>query len=168
MHARRAVVILGPVVVAVYAAVMVAVICVWDPVAAVPSLPHATIIARVNADTGPQGDPFRIPVVVACAGFALSVAASIVGSVGRVRTTTIGMLHLVILAAGAPATFAASFPLGMDVADTFGVSGGAHTPWTGVLYQVSLLAFALVMAGAFWPAVRRRSAVRPTVQENAP
>jgi hypothetical protein len=47
---------------------------------------------------------------------------------------------LVVLAGGAIAAFGTGFALGMDVADTYGVSGGNHTPTAIALYGCSLAA----------------------------
>ena len=37
-------------------------------------------------------------------------------------------------------SFVAAIQLGMDVADAYGVGGGDHTIWAGVLYVTSLVA----------------------------
>lgn len=47
----------------------------------------------------------------------------------------------------------------MNVADAFGVSGGAHTPWSGVLYAVS--AASLIVLAASAGAQRFRSEKEP-------
>lgn len=151
MRTRFSLLISGPVVVALYAAVMVTVICVWDPVAAVPTLSHADILIRLRESSAGVTNPFALPVIIAGAGVVLSLAISFIGALARPRTKAVAVMQLAIVAGGAPAVFIASFPLGMDVADTFGVSGGAHTPWTGVLYLVSLAAGVAAVAVAFRP-----------------
>ena len=63
-----------------------------------------------------------------------------------------------MIAAGAPAYFLGSFSLGMDVADTFGVSGGVHVPIGNGLYAVSGVAVLVLAVIAIRRAVNRKSA----------
>lgn len=152
MRSRVAVVVAGPVAVTLYAAMMVLVIRVWDPTAAVPFLDHASIIERLGGSNPRNDYALALPAALAGAGVLLTLVVSGIGALGFLTTKTIVVLQLTILGGGAPAYFVASFPLGMDVADTFGVSGGAHTPWTGVLYLVSLAGFVAAAGLASWPA----------------
>jgi hypothetical protein len=91
----------------------------------------------------------------AAVGVVLSIGVSGLALTRVPKPWTVIAWQLAITTAGAPAFFVASFSLGMDVADTFNVGGGAHTPWTGVLYQVSAVAFALLLVGECAPRLRR-------------
>jgi uncharacterized membrane protein YhaH (DUF805 family) len=70
---------------------------------------------------------------------------------------------LAVIAGGAPVYFGSGFGLGMDIADTFGTSGGDHTPVGGVLYLVSAAALValcllLVPGASIARRARRRQA----------
>ena len=144
---KRLSLLAGPVVVALYAAVMVLTIVVWDPVAAVPALTHPEILAELG-DAGVNVTAAAIGLIVwGAVGVLLALVPSVLGFTGYLGRGAVSMGHLAVVAAGAPAYFFGSFSLGMDVADTFAVSGGDHTLWGGVLYAVSgvaLLALAAV------------------------
>ncbi len=150
MNVPRGWLVVGPVLVTGYAVVMVLRASVWDPVAAVPSMSHPEIIQALRSSGVNVIGAYVAVTLWGAIGPVLAVVVSILGAKNRLSTASVRSLHLAILAAGAPALFIASFPLGMDVADTFGVGGGAHTPWTGVLYLVSAAALValLVVAAA--------------------
>ena len=139
--------LVGPAVVVLYAAVMVVTITVWDPTAAVPALTYPEIVAGLG-DAGVSVTAAVIGLIVwGAVGIGLALIPSILGFAGRLGRSAVFIWHLAVIAAGAPAYFLGSFSLGMDVADTFAVSGGDHTPLGGVLYAVSgvaLLALAVV------------------------
>jgi len=71
------------------------------------------------------------------------------GRRARLPLSTISTLHLGVLILGAPVSFLAAFPLGMDVADAFGVSGGLRTPWHLVLLWVSGISLLALLALVF-------------------
>jgi hypothetical protein len=52
----------------------------------------------------------------------------------------LAMIFLAIIAVGAVPAFLDGIHLGMDIADTYRGTGGAHTIWAGVLYVTSLAA----------------------------
>lgn len=68
-------------------------------------------------------------VAVGLVGVGLSVVASTIGRRARLPLSTIATLQLGLLILGAPVSVFAAFPLGMDIADAFGVSGGLRTQW---------------------------------------
>ncbi|GAB2452553.1 MYXO-CTERM domain-containing protein [Conyzicola lurida] len=143
----------GPLAVAGYAVTMVLLVAVWDPSAAVPWLSYGEILAGLR-DMGI--DPVAAFVGVALwglLGVALSVAVSLLDMRGRVDAAAGAALQLGLVAAGAPAYFAGRFSFGVDIADTFAVGGGDHTPVGGVLYLVSAAALAALVALAL---LRRR------------
>lgn len=137
----------GPVIVGAYAAVMVLTIAVWDPEAAVPGLRYQQIVAGLG-DAGVDVVGSVIGLIVwGSVGLvlALVLVLSVLGLTGRVGRAPVIMGHLLVIVGGAPAYFVGSFSLGMDVADTFAVSGGVHVPTGAVLYAVSGVAL-LVLA----------------------
>ena len=130
----------GVVLVAAYAALMAVESLVLDPLAAVPGATLEEIHAYLTA----AGDdvPGDIAWVIATAsiGVVLAAATAIVGVWRRLSLSTLAIVFLAIVAAGAVPAFLDGFRLNMDIADTYGVSGGAHTVWAGVLYLTSLAA----------------------------
>ncbi|WBM79599.1 hypothetical protein KIV56_15000 [Cryobacterium breve] len=148
--------LVGPLVVLLYAAVMVLTITVWDPAAAVPSLTYPEIIAGLN------GAGISVPaevlalIVWAYLGVGLALVLSILGFTGHAGRGAVAVGHLALIVAGAPAYFWGSFSLGMDVADTFGVSGGDHTRLGGVLYAISGVALLALVAVTFRMVTNRR------------
>ncbi|MDM7889452.1 hypothetical protein QUG98_13415 [Curtobacterium sp. RHCJP20] len=157
---RIVVAVVGVVVVAAYAALLAVNALVLDPLAAVPGATLPEIHARVGAAGFSVAGDVRGVVVVASIGVVLALAASVVGLAARLPATVVAVMHLGVLAAGALATFQSGFWLGMDVADTFGTSGGAHTIWAGVLYLTSLAAFVAIPVVLFLTAVRTRNTQR--------
>ena len=67
----------------------------------------------------------------------------------------VGAEDLALLVLGAPAYVVASFPAGMSLADTYGISGGDHSPWASPLFATSLAALLLgiALAAMLRPAV---------------
>lgn len=161
MHPSRSWLIIGPVAATGYAAAMVLLVTVWDPAAAVPAMPYADIVRGLQA-TGVNVTATYVGLSLwGAIGPAAAVVVSILGMRGRLSGPAVIASQLAILAAGAPALFIASFPLGMDVADTFSVRGGAHTPVTGMLYSVSAAALITLIVVAVVQG--RRTTQRPNV-----
>lgn len=149
--------LLGPVVVVLYAAVMVLTTAVWDPLAAVPALTYPEIVAGLTA----AGVDLTAAVVGligwGALGVGLAAALTVLGFTGTARPGAVVRGHLALIAAGAPAYFFGAFSLRVDIADTFGVSGGDHTPVGGALYTVSGVAvLALVGVGVRRAGTRRQ------------
>ena len=141
--------LVGPLFIALYACVMVVSLGWLEPRAAVPGLTR-TELAQGLDDFGSDLTALTWSlVVVAMVGVGLSVAASTMGRRARLPLSTIAALHLGLLILGAPVSFFAAFPLGMDVADAFGVSGGFRTPWHSVLFWASGISLLALLALLF-------------------
>ena len=139
----------GPLLVALYAGVMVVSLGWLEPRAAVPGVTR-TEMARGLEHFGSDLTALTWSlVVVGLVGVGLSVAASTVGRRARLPLSTIAALHLGLLILGAPVSFFAAFPLGMDVADAFGVSGELRTPWHVVLLWASGISLLALLALLF-------------------
>ncbi|TFB84129.1 hypothetical protein E3O44_16765 [Cryobacterium algoricola] len=149
--------LVGPVIVLLYATVMVLTITIWDPAAAVPWLTYQEIIAGLN-EAGIIVAAEVIGLIVwAYLGVGLALVLSILGFTGHAGLGAVILGQLALIAAGAPAYFWGSFSLGMDVADTFGVSGGSHTPLSGLLYATSGVALLALVAVSIRMVANRRS-----------
>jgi hypothetical protein len=139
----------GPLLIALYACAMVVSLGWLEPRAAVPGLTR-TELAQGLDDFGSDLTALTWSLVVAgLVGVGVSVAASTMGRRARLQLRTIAILHLVLLILGAPVSFFAAFPLGMDVADAFGVSGGFRTPWHSVLFWASGMSLLALLALLF-------------------
>jgi len=79
----------------------------------------------------------------------IDYAASTIGRRAQLPLSTIAALHLGLLILGAPVSFFAAFPLGMNVADAFGVSGELHTLWHVVLLWASGISLLALLALLF-------------------
>lgn len=141
---RIVVAVVGVLVVTLYAALLATNELVLDPLAAVPG----TSLGAIHTHLERQGFDVRGDVtgvlVIASIGPALAIVVAAVTLWRRVEPHFVVAWLLGIVAAGAVPFFVAGFQLGMDVADAYGVSGGAHTAWAGVLYVTSLVALATI------------------------
>ncbi|SMQ70738.1 hypothetical protein [Agreia sp. VKM Ac-1783] len=130
----------GVLLVAAYAALMAVESLVLDPLAAVPGATLGEIHARLAANGMDVGRDIAWVICTAAAGVVLAVAAAVVGLWRHLSLSTMAMIFLAIIAAGAVPAFLDGIHLGMDIADTYRGTGGAHTIWAGVLYVTSLAA----------------------------
>ncbi|WIE71865.1 hypothetical protein [Curtobacterium sp. MCJR17_020] len=132
--------VVGTLVVTLYAGLLALNALVLDPLGAVPGLSLGAIYGHLDA----QGYQVRADVVavlvIAAVGIALAVTVLIVTLVRRTTAHVAAAWLLAIVAAGAVQVFGSGFQLGMDVADGYGIGGGDHTIWAGVLYVTSLVA----------------------------
>lgn len=140
--------IVGTVLVTLYAVWAYFHIMVLNPLAAVPGLPLEEIWRQVDAS---QGSTHRILVpAILVLGPLLALALLVVGqqwAPSRPGGIAAGYLWLLVL--GAPAEFAASFSPGMNLADTYAISGADASPWGLPLLAISGLALlALIVLGA--------------------
>lgn len=151
-----AVAVIGLVVVTVYAAWAALQILVLNPLAAAPGRSLAQIHAEMDAAGQAVGIP---PTLGVLAIGPLLAAAVLVGvSRGHLAARTTAMLTLALLALGAFGYFWASFMWGMNLADTYGIGGGDHSPWARPLYAVSLASLVGLIAVAVADVVRDRRA----------
>jgi hypothetical protein len=152
---RIVVTVVGVLVVTLYAALLAANELVLDPLGAVPD----TSLGAIHAHLERQG--FDVPgdvvgvLVIAAIGPALAIVVAAVTLWKQVELHFVVAWLLGIVAAGAVPFFAAGFQLGMDVADAYGVDGGAHTVWAGVLYVTSLVALVAIPVVLVFGARRR-------------
>lgn len=157
---RIVVAVVGVLVVTLYAALLAVQQLVLDPLAAVPG----TSLEAIHAHLEGQGFDVRGDVVAvlvtAAIGVALALVVATVTLWRRVEPHFVVAWMLGIIAAGAVPFFVAGFQLGMDIADGYGVSGGAHTTWAGVLYVTSLTALVAIPVVIVFG--ERRRALRAT------
>ncbi|MGN6408860.1 MAG: hypothetical protein ACTHMH_10970 [Curtobacterium sp.] len=144
----------GVAVVALYAALLAIQALVLDPLAAVPGATLAEIHAHLEREGFAVGTDTAVVVGIALVGVALAVGLGTSLVVTRARPFVTVAVLLGVVALGGPMTWWSGFWLGMDVADAYGVDGGAHTPWAGVLLVTSAIAlaaipFVLVIGQAF-------------------
>lgn len=141
---RRTVAGTGVAVEALYAALLAVEALVLDPLAAVPG----TSLSMIHAELGRQGFSVGTDVAavvgIALVGVGLAVGLATSLLVTRARTHVIAAVLLGVVALGGPMTWWSGFWLGMDVADAYGVDGGAHTVWAGVLLVSSAIALAAI------------------------
>lgn len=140
----RVVAIVGTVVVVAYALVAAVQILVLNPLAAVPGVE----LSQIYADVAAAGESMDAPLVLA--GLAVGPAVAIALLVrtwrrpdGEARIVVVQYLALVAL--GAFGYFWASFGPGMALADTYGISGGDHSPWAAPLQAASGVAFVVFL-----------------------
>ena len=130
-------------------------VLVWNPKAAVPG----ATLEEIAAAMARANETLAVPLVVTWAATGILLAAGVfVAALARqLPGGAAAKLGLATIALGAPSHWFASFPAGMGLADTFATSGGDHAPWGMVLYAVSAVAFAVLLALV----VRRRSGIKP-------
>lgn len=127
---------------------------VLNPLAAAPGRP----LPQIHADLADAGESLGAPMVVAyvLVGIAAVVAGWILVRRGY-SAFTLTLYYLTALALAMPCYLIISFGAGMALADTYGISGGDHSPWALPLYAVSIGA-ALT---ALLLLVSRRPSLRP-------
>ncbi|OIH86183.1 hypothetical protein BLJ79_04780 [Arthrobacter sp. UCD-GKA] len=118
-------------------------ILVWNPLAAVPG----ATLAEIRAQMAGAGEYAGTPLVVAWAvtGILLGVGMLVAALLRKLSAAGATVLSLLLFVLGAPSMMVASFPSGMGLADTFGISGGDHAPWGSVLYLASAAALLLLV-----------------------
>ncbi|WP_065964404.1 hypothetical protein [Curtobacterium sp. UCD-KPL2560] len=141
---RVTVAVVGVLVVAAYAALLVVDALVLDPLAAVPGRSLDGLYAELDRQGFAVGADVATVVGLGIAGVVVAVVLATWLLVARAPTTVLVAALLAVVALGAPVSFASGFALGMDVADGFGVGGAAHTVWAGVRYLTSGIAFVAV------------------------
>lgn len=151
--------IVGVLAVTVYAAWAALQILVLNPLAAVPG----RTLDEIRAEMSAAGEVLLWEPVafILGIGVVLAVVGAVVSIRGHAHPMVPAMSFLALLMLGAPGYFAASFGVGMSLADTFGISGGDYSPWARPLYAVSLLAGAALIAAAAVTGMRRRTVVAP-------
>ena len=149
--------IVGFVIVAAYAVLGALQILLLNPMAAAPDLTLAEIQAAV-AEAGESLPPFPVVVFVSLGLLLAALVMLYAITAPGPRPGVVAVMMLVIVALGAPAYFAASFPAGMALADTFMISGGDHSRWSVLLFLTSATALVSAIALAIVLALRARRA----------
>ncbi|QQD75956.1 hypothetical protein I8920_14300 [Curtobacterium sp. YC1] len=139
-RARIVVAVVGVLVVALYAALLALNALVLDPLAAVPGSTLPEIHAELTRQGFSVGTDIVVVIALAAVGVVLAAGLSVLLIVTRATAHVIAAVLLAVVVLGGPASFWSGFALGMDVADGYGVGGGDHSIWAGVLYVTSLLA----------------------------
>ncbi|TQK18793.1 hypothetical protein FBY40_1282 [Microbacterium sp. SLBN-154] len=137
--------IIGTVVVTLYAAWAYIHIIVLNPLAAVPGLPLEEIWRQTELSQG-SIDRFVVPAILAV-GPVLALILLVLGQIllrNEPEWVVVGYLGILVL--GAPAEFVASFSPGMNLADTFAISGADYSPWAAPLMATSALALVAFLA----------------------
>ncbi|MBT1675355.1 hypothetical protein [Curtobacterium aurantiacum] len=137
---RIVVAVVGVLVVTLYAALLAVNALVLDPLAAVPGATLAEIHRHLDAQGFSVPTDTAVVIGVAVVGIALAAGLSVLLLITRATAHVIATVLLAVVVLGGPASFWSGFALGMDVADAYGVGGGDHTVWSGVLYITSLVA----------------------------
>ena len=137
-----------------YAVLAVVQILILNPLAAVPG----RTLEQIHADLTARNESLAIPFVF----FELAIGPLLAGVLlwlalmGRQRSALkSAVFALVLLGLGPLVYFFASFGAGMSLADTYGISGGDHSPWAGPLYVTSLLAWVALLVIGVVVAIRK-------------
>ncbi|WP_148286265.1 MULTISPECIES: hypothetical protein [unclassified Curtobacterium] len=136
-RSRGVVAVVGVAVVALYAALLVVVQLVLDPLAAVPGRSLGSIYAELERQGFHTGVDVAVVVGVGVVGVLLAAGLQWVLSEQRAPLFAMVAAHLGVLAAGIAPAWMSGTALGMDVADAFMVDGGYHTAWFTVLVGAS-------------------------------
>jgi hypothetical protein len=140
MNNRIIIALAGTVTVSAYAALMAYESLVLGPLAVVPGASLGEIHARLT-ESGVNVQAAIASVIRSSVfGVGLAIIAAAVGLWRRLSPFVMMIIFLAIVAAGAVPTLVHGAAHGADVAYIYGLSGGAHTIWTGVLYLTSLAA----------------------------
>lgn len=138
------IVVLGVLVTAAYALVGALQILVWNPLAAVPGMGLQEIKAAMASANEPLVES---PVYFWAVGG--PVLALIAGAFSIVKFPDLPWMvfrfFLLIIMLGMPTYLFVSFGPGMSIADAFATTGEDRTPWSRILYGLSLLALALFL-----------------------
>lgn len=136
--------VVGTLVVALYAGLLALNALVLDPLGAVPGQSLGAIYRHLDAQGYQVRTDTVIVIVVAAVGVVLAAGLSVLLLITRATAHVMAAVLLAVVAFGARAAFWSGFALGMDVADGYGIGGGDHTIWAGVLYVTSLVALIAV------------------------
>jgi len=149
--------ILGAVAVAAYAVWGALQIIVLTPLAAVPGRSLAEIRGEMAAAGEPPSDAGPVMFLVLGVVIAATVAVIVIRTRALVELSA--LLFLTFLMLGAPAFFVASFGPGMNLSDTYMISGGVTLPGVAPLYLTSMAAGAGCVGLGVALSTRRRPKV---------
>lgn len=160
---------IGTVLVCAYATLALVQILWLNPHAAVPGVQ----LEQIQEDVADANESMVAPFVIGfmSIGPIVAVTALIISTVRNdLKPRTMAVSYLWILALGPMAYFMASFGPGMALADTYGITGGDHSPWAWPLYVVSglaLVALTLMGISSTWRR-RKRPSAKPFVSSTGP
>lgn len=139
-NSRIVVSVVGVLVVAAYAALLAVDTLVLDPLAAVPGSSLPEIHAELTRQGFSVGTDIATVIGIAVVGVLFAAGLSVLLLITRAKAHVIAAVLLAVVVMGTPMSFVSAIAMGMDVADAYGVGGGDHTIWAGVLYVTSLVA----------------------------
>lgn len=156
----RTVPIAGAAVVVAYAALLAVNALVAEPLSVAPGRPLASVYAHVDAMGNSSAQDAAGVLVIAGIGALLGIGVAVLGLRQRLPAPVVLVMHLGLVVLGAAAVFQSSWLLGMDLADSYPDSGGAHTVWPTVLGCTSALAVVAILAVLAAAAERTRRRTR--------
>ena len=138
------IVLVGVLITAAYALIGALEILVWNPVAAVPGMSLKEIKTAMSSANEPL---LEAPVYVWALVVPVLALAGGTFSIMRFpdRPWRIIRFFLIIIMLGMPTYYFFSFNPGMSIADAFATTGGDNSPWSRILYGMSLLATFLLL-----------------------
>lgn len=118
-------------------------VLIWNPLAAAPESTWSEILATTGWIQGSS----TIPMVLAWASFGIIFATLglCLGLRWKISTLSMTRCFLCLLVLGAPGLLVVSFPAGMGLADSYGISGADLAPWASLLYVVSAVALLILI-----------------------
>lgn len=140
---RAVVAVTGTGLVIAYAVLAVVQILVLNPLAAAPGRDLAQIQRDLEAAGQSLMPAFAIG--VPAFGVVLAILLAVLGRLLHASGRDLTLGYLLLLAAGTPAYFVASFGAGMSLADTYMIDGGDHSPWARPLHAASTAAIVLLV-----------------------
>lgn len=134
---------LGFLAVTAYAVLGTLQVLVFNPLAAMPGM----TLAQIQHAMEKEDESLAAPLVFSWAilGIALALGALVLSVRQKFSRYGTATAFLLLVSFGAPSLWIASFPAGMSLADTFGISGGDHAPWASVLNTVSAAALLVIV-----------------------
>lgn len=129
----------GLLAVAAYASLGILHLLVLNPLAAVPGTGLGQIYDSVHQAGQTMGVALAVLWALLLTGLSGAVLRQTRRPAGFKRIQAL-LANLALVSFGGPSLFMVSFWSGISLADTFGISGGAHAPWALGLYGVSAAA----------------------------
>lgn len=133
--------------VVIYALTGLLQVLIWNPLAAAPGSTWAEILEA----TGWMAGSSTIPMVLTWASFGIILAtlALCLGLRWKISALSLTRCFLWLLVLGAPGLLMVSFPAGMGLADSYGISGADLAPWANLLYAASAAALLILVLLSF-------------------
>lgn len=118
-------------------------VLIWNPLAAAPGSTLTEILESTPSLEGSSTIPMvlvwaSLGIVFATLGLHLSLR-------WKISTLLVIRCFLWLLVLGAPGLMFVSFPTGLGLADTYGISGADLAPWASLLYVSSAAALVILV-----------------------